>query len=542
MKITIALLFTTLTLSAKELPDAQVTLPYSEIRELLRKVENLKDEQKQQSPVSAIISNAAYELTLDQNDSAQGTVTFHISSLSDRWQLLPILDSRSIITQIEPAEALIMTEKELGNYSLVLKKTGHTKLTVHFLIPQSEDHLFRFYAPPATSAGMTLTNSNAAPLKINGAHQNKLSHNLYHIPSSGGFISGKRGQQKQSRPTQWKSTVESLITSNPEELTIQSKFQLSTDEVTPGYQATIELPRLAEIKEVKSSHLEKHRVFLGDQNTTQNLELHWNSEGIANRQFSVIYTMPRPLDKGQWNIQLPRLETPLKTTGTVVIVAPDELTLSSKNIKPLEQALPSWMKPHVHSSTPLILNLNEQQQCLLESIPKQRMAISQLTIKKSQYETLIVNTGGLLTKGTIELEHDGPASWNFTLPDGAHLLTCSIDNISTNPIQNTNNALELPLKNPSGKSIIHLSFTTKTSPLNPVEGSLSLSLLQTKIFKYEQCWNIQLPSEYETTAVDGNLPFDPRPSKGQKLHLIKKLSQNETPFIQVYYQKKSLKH
>ena len=148
--------------------------------------------------------------------------------------------------------------------------------------------------------------------------------------------------------------------------------------------------------------------------------------------------------------------------------------------------------------------------------------------------------GDLLTNCDLKIEHEKSAGWDFSLPEGATLLACRLDGVPVSPILRGDGVLQLPLKNPEGVSNVTLSYTAKTQAFSPVEGSTSLTLLQTEAFCHAQSWAIELPSDYEATAVEGNIPFNPSPPKDRRLHLLKQLSRGETPSAQIYYRKKSL--
>lgn len=300
------------------------------------------------------------------------------------------------------------------------------------------------------------------------------------------------------------------------------------------------LPRLARISKVTSTGLESFDSKPSSEAGSQLLEIVWQSGGLANRMVELNYEIPRPLNQGIWHLNLPSLSEPLKTRGTVLLVPPDELDLAAPDHTVLDQRTPAWMEEDVAGSSVIVIELPGEQTLALTATPKERLQVALLMIKSAHYETQVVKGGDLLTGCEIQIEHEKSASWTFSLPEGATLLTCKLDELAVSPILRGDALLELPLRNPDGISKVTLSFTVKTGAFDPVEGSTSLTLLQTGAFCHSQSWAIDLPAGYEATAIEGNIPFNPAPPNDRRLHLLKQLSQGETPSAQIYYRKKSL--
>ena len=541
------LLIASLSLVAAEdltsIENAQVTLPYLEVRELIDRAHKLSVRPEPEvPPVSSLVSRAEYTVELLPEGGAKGKVVFEVQSLSGSWQSLDLLDSGFTVTRVEPTTAILVSK---GDWLvLALNEEGARAVTIDFLLPGRIGEGFRFNTVPATTSCLTVQEAGDLPMKWSGAQADSEDPGRYHLPSSGGEVIASRAVVKNekvsTKPTAWEAITESLVTSGPDVLRVRTRLQLLTSEADPGSVAKVRLPRLATIQKVTSASLESYETKPSSEAGEQLLEIVWQSEGLSNRVIEVSYEIPRPLNQGVWNLNLPSLVTPLKTRGTVLIVPPDELDLAVPDQVVLNQRTPAWMEEDVAGSATVAIELSGEQTLSLTASPKERLQVALLTIKSASYETQIVKGGDLLTDCDLKIEHEKSASWTLSLPEGATLLACKLEGTPVSPILRADGVLELPLKNPDGMSNVTLSFTSKTEAFNPVEGSTSLTLLQTETFCHTQSWAIELPTEYEAKAIEGNIPFNPAPPKNQRLHLLKQLSRGETPSVQIYYRKKSL--
>jgi len=95
---------------------------------------------------------------------------------------------------------------------------------------------------------------------------------------------------------------------------------------------------------------------------------------------------------------------------------------------------------------------------------------------------------------------------------------------------------------PQGEtSRLTCSFTRTGDALDPVEGTLKLSLPQTPLFIHSLLWNIDLPSGYQA-ETSGNLTRDSvSGAPPSRISLRKNLCRDERPEIQVFYQRSDLK-
>lgn len=546
MKAVFYFLICLLPLTAQEqasIRNAQVTLPYTEIRELIDRAHELRmPVEPEVPPVPSLITEAGYTIRELPEGGAKGRVVFEVQSLSKAWQTLDLLDGRLTVTKVEPSTAILMTK---GDWlALAINAEGAMKVTVDFLLSGRAGEGFRFKVAEATTSFLVLEGEGEPTLSVSGGQVDPENPRRYHLPSVGCEVLAMRARVRdetaRSRVTAWEAMTESLVTSGPDVLRVQTRLQLLTSEAEPGSVARVRLPRLATIQKVASADLESYESRASGDAGFQLLEVVWKSDGVANRLIEVTYEIPRPLNQGVWSLKLPSLVEPLQTRGIVLIAPPEELNLAVPEEVVFNQRTPSWMEDGVAGASTFGVEMSGEQEISLAASPKERLQVARLTIKSASYETQVVKGGDLLTHGELEIEHEKSVSWSFTLPKGATLLACKLDGSSVSPILRADGLLELPLRNPTGGSKVTLSFTAQTLAFDPVEGSAVLSLLKTETFCHAQSWAIALPPEYEATAIEGNIPFNPTPPKDQRLHLLKQLSRGETPSAQIYYRKKSL--
>jgi hypothetical protein len=95
-----------------ELPGANVTLPYRDLKGLLDEISAARrPPERQPPPVPAVLLSAAYRVRWS-GDALRGTVAIAGTVLADGWQRVPILDGDLACESVEPPDAmLVRTER-----------------------------------------------------------------------------------------------------------------------------------------------------------------------------------------------------------------------------------------------------------------------------------------------------------------------------------------------------------------------------------------------------------------------------------------------
>jgi len=124
---------------AADLANAQVTLPYSELKALLERAEPVE---VVRPPLSSSVNSAHYELDLS-GEAVTGSAHFEVETFSAEWQLIPLLSGVARLTAVEPAAAHIVLRD--GQYALLQHESGRTSVTLNFVVPwsDSEEKNFR---------------------------------------------------------------------------------------------------------------------------------------------------------------------------------------------------------------------------------------------------------------------------------------------------------------------------------------------------------------------------------------------------------------
>ncbi len=163
----------------------------------------------------------------------------------------------------------------------------------------------------------------------------------------------------------------------------------------------------------------------------------------------------------------------------------------------------------------------------------------------ANYATQLVAEGGMLHQAAITVEHGASTSYRFSLPEGAKLLSCSVNETSTYPLLLNDGGLELKLPQPpagSSSTKLSYSYTTNGDKLNPVEGKANLTLPLTPLFIHRLNWQVQLPTEYQATALEGNVVIEEGGSNGRPIRLGKQICHGEVPYAALYYTRRNLDH
>lgn len=91
-------------------------------------------------------------------------------------------------------------------------------------------------------------------------------------------------------------------------------------------------------------------------------------------------------------------------------------------------------------------------------------------------------------------------------------------------------ALILPkVATKEAKTKVSYVYTTKDDKLNPVEGRTALELPYTSLFIDQVPWLVQLPAQYEATALEGNIVIETGDAHGQPICLSKQIYDDEVP-------------
>ena len=172
-----------------------------------------------------------------------------------------------------------------------------------------------------------------------------------------------------------------------------------------------------------------------------------------------------------------------------------------------------------------------------------RVKIDTATIPSAEYHTRVVTDGSLFCEARVKIQHSEEARWQFRLPVGSQLLSCSVDGVPTRPVVLESEALEILVPEPTTEtntsSTVIITYTARGNAFDPVRGDLRVELPWTPLFVEKIDWHLTLPDGYEASAFEGNVEVAPESQSGT-LRFQKHLARGDSPAVQIFYTKTQL--
>ncbi len=510
---------------------AELTLSYDNLRQLIDDLQTKEAVTKQKPPVKATVRSAEYQLEIASKKLAKVSATFAITTFTDDWVSLPLISDQYPVQQIEPANTVLTPEA--GHLSFLTQGAGEHAIKISLLIPAEPDGSFNLQCVAATSS--KLTTNHTVDYEIQGAARG--DSNDYILPSIGGSIRISPIRHANAKASTWSADSRVLYIAKDSELQAEARIVLNATEGDAATSANLVLPKDARVLSVTGPDLERWT-----ETAQQQIQLNWNSHGISRRRLTILYALPLPDVDETWTLTIPRLDDPQKTQGQLALVTPAEFQLTPMGeIAIIEPSMVAdWMKSQ---GMPLILKLPHATAIQLTGKRLAQIQTATATIESAVFKTQIVPDGSTLTEGTLTISHRDPKLWTFTLPEGSEILTCQIDESSTNPIVLSDGSLQLSLPSKQAdsqaSSTVKISFTSKLEKIDPLSGKLSIALPLTPVFIHEMLWSIDLPSAYEASALDGNLTFSGEENDSHSIKLVKRLCRNQAAHVDIFYRKKN---
>lgn len=428
------------------LPDAKVTIPYSELKSLWEAARSKKAPAPEPAPpIASTVLAAEYHLTLD-SPAPTLEASYQVQSLSDDWSLLPLLGGEAHLEQ-GPVEgqSVIWTSDA---YHLLTRSRGNEVLALKFALPMPAEWKEGLELKPGPAAlnRLRVTGIPAGQvLRIDGLTPTRQDdqESVFHIPG---------GTERLSLHLEVFRKPEAPVVTPPQASTwvLQSEVHLDYREGRLSYQClkkTLQSKRLPE----------------------------WLREKVGPRAFLTAEAGETYALKANW---LPRLQT------------------------------------------------------------------AQAMVAEASYESRLVADGALLVKASYIISHQAPMSWRLELPKIDEVLTCKVNATAVQPVKRGEGILEFSLPQPTeSTTTVSLCYAARLDPFDQVSGRCDLELPRTDLFIHDLKWDLQLPDEYRTTALEGNVAIDRRNHQSQSdsiLHLRKELVRGEHPALELYYQRRGL--
>jgi len=534
----IAFLTSTLFLHGQELDKAEVRIPYGELKQLLAQT---KPAITKPSPKPALLSSRI-KVSIE-NETPVLTAIFRTVSFGEEMALTPLIAGDVSLESQDPADTMIVIDKD--SLCLATHRAG-TNITQLRLLPVIGAHGFSWSLPPSPSILFEtsgLPDDQSIILISDGVEKTLTSGQTHPLPNSGGTFSLRILNSKETRealrppePSTWTWQHQSLVIPDESSLIYQIITRASAADGS-GLDALLPMPPDAQDITVGGDDLISHSKVRGE-NRSLSLSLTWKTRGILDRQLAISYRMPlRPLDP-TWRLHSPGNEG----TRTRFIIADSPLLSYAANgltgpltSKGLPFSLAEWLK----GGTSHHLEASTQADLTVTSNPV--AATAEGVVTNAEWSLKIEPDGAMLVTGLMGIEHKSSLDFVFDTPEGMKLLACAVENGPISPVDLGEGRLMVNLPSHGGKSSLSCSFTGSAKALDPVEGTLKLSLPKLPLFIHSLLWSVDLPSGYQA-ETHGNLKRIPTTTPGppSRIALRKNLCRDERPEIHIFYQRSDL--
>lgn len=533
-----ALLAGSTCLCGQNLEQAEVRFPYQELKQLLARAESAG---KPKAPEPALLS-ARLVLSLE-NGKPVLDASFRTASFDESVTLIPLVSGELTLDQQEPAEARILMRD--GWLSLASDRAGTTEPRL-LLRPVEDKDGFTLSLPPCPSSMLEtrIDGDGQAFLITCGDRQEILAAGKRRPITDGGRElhirlmddSESREALRPPEPSEWSWQHQALVVPADGDLIYHLVARASAANGS-GVEAVLPLPADARDITASGDDLLSHSAIRGA-NHAPVLSLRWKTRGILDRRITLSYRMPlRPLDR-HWTLQAPG-GGDAKTL--FIITASPTLAYAAEGLSgPLSpQGLPASFASLLKGRPCHHLEAGTTAELKVSPIPVAATATG--VVSQAEWNLKIEPDGAMLATGQMSVEHKDQIPFRFDTPEGMKLLSCDVGGKPHSPVDLGGGALQVTLPPAERGTLVCCSFTGSRDALDPVEGTLKLTLPQTPLFIHSLLWSLDLPPGYQA-ETHGNLRRTASPDKEHpaRISLRKNLCRDERPEIHVFYQRQDL--
>ncbi len=521
------------------LDQAEVRIPYGELKQLLARAEPAA---KPETPLPALLS-ARLRFTIE-NGRPVLDATFRATSFANQLAFIPLIAGDLSLEKQQPEDATIMTSGK--SLCLAAEQAGTRTLQLR-LLPIIEKNRFSLSLPPCPSVifeTADLPEDHSVVIGSGGREETLASRQVRPLPNSGQDLTFRLLDSNQTRealrppePSTWTWQHQALVKPSDGELIYEVIARASAADGS-GVEALLPLPADARDVTVSGADLASNIKIRGE-NRLLDLKLGWNTRGILDRQVTVSYRMPLPPLDRTWTLQAPGGEG----TRTRFIIATSPVSAYSADglTAPLSpQGLPSSLAESLKGATCHLLEATTTAELSVTPIPV--AATAEGVVTSSEWSFKIEPDGAMLATGILTVEHAGMLDFICDTPEGMKLLSCEVAGNPVSPVDCGQGVLKVTFPAQAVKSLLSCSFTGRTTSLDPVDGTLKLSLPKVPLFIHSLLWRLDLPAGYQA-ETHGNLrrvqvAAGEPPSR---ISLKKNLCRDERPEIHIFYQRSDLK-
>ncbi|MDQ8207886.1 hypothetical protein QEH52_10215 [Coraliomargarita sp. SDUM461003] len=536
--------------AAGDISQATVTLPYSELRGLLERAQAASDDRvPPKPPVDVWVQSANYVVDCTDLAAVSLQARFSVVNLSDTWQAVFLVKDSEGIRSLDPPDAKLVPMD--GGRCLLLEPKAASTVTLGLQAApvqrsQRGQLLADFMTVGAGQSTLELRHAeDPAAIIVTGAVAANREKTKFSLPASGGSVKVKLYAPEAMQPTQWQASAKHWIRDLGGVMQVSCHLRLNATDGGLTSRAQVRLASPASVNSV-ADFGRGGGVRDSIEMTAQGpiLHLEWPHDEATTREVMIQYAVPIDLVAEQFAVPLVRVEGAKKTDSACYLSDFDgvEVTPAAGAWMPLGR-LPDWMGASVRIEKLRYLTLSDTAALELSARPLPRVKTASATVETAEYVSELVPEGSLLHRAKLVIEHADAAEYRFVLPAGGKLLSSSINGRSMDPLLAEDGGLILNLPKGSGthsKTTVGYVFTSKGPKMNPVEGRVSLELPRTPLFVHRLIWQLQLPSEYQATALEGNVVIDAGDAQGGSVRLSKQIYDDEAPVASLYYTRRDL--
>lgn len=536
--------------AASDLEQASVTMPYTELASLLDRVSAVEQTiavETPKPPVAVIIHSAEYDLNCEDPESPELQVNFVVSNLSEAWQAVPLLPAGAVLTSVEPIDAKLVPIDQM--LCALLEPGGDASIRIGLVsagdsASGSRRTVADFVAIGAARSVLRIQHGgNPEAVVVTGAVGANTDKTLFGLPSTGGPVRVTLYEAQALEPVRWKGVAHYLVHDDEGEVEVNCRVRLTASGNGRTSDAQLQLPPMAEFRSLNSAGLQgRYELELTQQGPL--IHLRWNDESMIQREVQLSYTVPTLGTEEMWEVGGLSVSNSAHWDEAFYVLPFEGYAMHPVDTDWSEVGrVPTWMKHLVGSKELRAAQPKEGGVLLLLAKRLPRLKTSEATVSLAAYTTNVVAEGGMLHKAQITIEHRSQTRYSFALPEGGKLLACAVNDRSTDPLIEADGSLALVLPKVASKEAktqVSYAYTTKGSQMNAVEGRVQLELPRTPLFIHQVKWHVQLPIEYQATALEGNVVIETGGADGRPICLSKQICDDETPQASLYYTRKDL--
>jgi hypothetical protein len=538
--LVVSALVSNLALAGPALDEAEVRLPYAELKSLIAGAGKAAAVPQ----VVPSLLSARYRLTMVDGKPVIAA-TFRTATFADGLAYVPLAGGDLTIESQQPSDARVVVREEMLCHAVDVAGTQVLELK---LLPASGVDGAELVVPPCPAAIFEtgeLGDEWSVAVKINGRDQVLGANRSIALPLAGGSYSMRMLGGEETRealrppePSVWTWQQQALVI--PEDGAIRYRVLANASAAGgSGVAASVALPPDARTVMVGGDDLAGHKVTRRPDRSLE-LEVTWKTRGLLEREVGITYTLPRrPLDR-VWKLQAPAAAGDDATRTRFIVSGSADLTYSADGLEGpfTPKGLPAGFADELNGAACYQLEAAAAVDLSVKPLPV--VAVAEATVTEAQWQTRVEPDGAMLVEGTMTLDYRSVSGFPLDIPPGLTLLSCEVGDRSVTPVVAGEGSILIGLPAGGAKNRVSCAFTGRVEAIEPVDGTVELTLPKTPLFIRTLSWRIDLPTGYQAetggnlvrVAVQGDAP--------SRLMLRKNLCRDEQPIANVFYQKSGL--